>query len=849
MPNRHALLRFRQATGAWNPHHALSGVKPSLWYSSNMATVANGAAHFQSSSSQYLSISDNASLSMGTGVHPTFSGWVYLDSATAQRTILSKWNTSSNKEYEIYYDNSASRFKFSVSNDGSTATTVTASTFGAASNSTWYFITAYYDGVHIGISVNNGAFDTTSFSSDIFDGTANFNLGAENGASFMDGRLDSWGIWKRVITASEITYLYNSGSGRSYVSLGVSNTDGSNLLSNLVAWWDLTPEVGIRPDMSGNSNHLNPSTKTIISNSPATLNGGFETAGAGGADVFGSWAEITGGTSTVNSEASIVHSGSAACRLDIDSSGSIGGVQQTVLTVGNYYRVSFWAKADSTSGSPTIGSDIANSGASITPVLTTSYTQYETVIKSIASIFNLKRGSGCANRSLYIDDIVVTDIGPVGIAGISDSPAIDANFSAQFNGSTQYLSIADASQTNLDPGTSDFSISAFLFVDRNVATAQSIISKGATANTNSSTEKGYNCFINSSGNFDLRFGDGSANRLTLTTTTAATVGVWSHVVWSFTRAGNVVCYVNGNSVGSTDISGQSGDVNSADAFAIASGLSATQLFAGRIDSVGFWSKALSASEVTSLFNKGIGLKYRDLSGSLLTSLVSYWNLDKRNGITADSAGSNTLTNTGSTGFGVGVNFYAGVLSKWFDRSANGKDATQTTNTKRPAYVTFLQNNKPMILYDGVDDVMSFSSTALSTTHTAFIIVRPVALTGVLIGGSSTNQLFSLDATNVTYNAQGTSVAVAHGMSINTTYLLTVVRNGTTVKFYKNGTQIGTDKTLGANSTLTVSAIGAYSDATSPSSAYIANPIVYGSALSNTNRSKIEKYLNRKYAIY
>lgn len=59
-------------------------------------------------------------------------------------------------------------------------------------------------------------------------------------------------------------------------------------------------------------------------------NGGFETAGGGGDDVFGTWTEFANGGSTVNDEGVDVHGGSHACRLDIDAGGNTAGVYQDV---------------------------------------------------------------------------------------------------------------------------------------------------------------------------------------------------------------------------------------------------------------------------------------------------------------------------------------------------------------------------------------------------------------------------------------------------------------------------------------------------------------------------------------
>jgi hypothetical protein len=51
----------------------------------------------------------------------------------------------------------------------------------------------------------------------VFDGSAAFGLGRnEDSLAWLDGRLDSVSIWKRMLTAAERTQLYNSGNGLDY---------------------------------------------------------------------------------------------------------------------------------------------------------------------------------------------------------------------------------------------------------------------------------------------------------------------------------------------------------------------------------------------------------------------------------------------------------------------------------------------------------------------------------------------------------------------------------------------------------------------------------------------------------
>lgn len=94
-------------------------------------------------------------------------------------------------------------------------------TSGAISDDTWAFVTFVYDSVNdlMKVSFNAGAFETQSHSDGIralSSGTGpKFNLwnpGLLNG--FTDGNIDEFGVWSKALSLAEVSYLYNSGSGR-----------------------------------------------------------------------------------------------------------------------------------------------------------------------------------------------------------------------------------------------------------------------------------------------------------------------------------------------------------------------------------------------------------------------------------------------------------------------------------------------------------------------------------------------------------------------------------------------------------------------------------------------------------
>lgn len=178
---------------------------------------------------QYLSIADNTDLSTGD-IDFTLACWCYIDNLST-RVMMAKWNDDVNQR-EYFLATVSSRFNLYVSSNGSAQTNIAANTLGVPATATWYFVVAWHDSVAntLNICVNNGAVDSTSYSSGVFDSTAGFKIGANRASAvnLWDGRIDEAAMWKRVLTGAEITDLYNAGSGRDYAY--ISTTPKSDLI-------------------------------------------------------------------------------------------------------------------------------------------------------------------------------------------------------------------------------------------------------------------------------------------------------------------------------------------------------------------------------------------------------------------------------------------------------------------------------------------------------------------------------------------------------------------------------------------------------------------------------------------
>jgi hypothetical protein len=103
---------------------------------------------------------------------------------------------------------------------------VASSTFGALSSGTWYFLLGYHDAASnlVAVSVNGGAFDTTSTAGRVpLDRTNPLRISSYDGVSQMMNGREAYATFGKspvagiAAVATEVRdYLYNAGAGRAY---------------------------------------------------------------------------------------------------------------------------------------------------------------------------------------------------------------------------------------------------------------------------------------------------------------------------------------------------------------------------------------------------------------------------------------------------------------------------------------------------------------------------------------------------------------------------------------------------------------------------------------------------------
>jgi len=217
----------------------------------------------------------------------------------------------------------------------------------------------------------------------------------------------------------------------------------------------------------------------------------------------------------------------------------------------------------------------------------------------------------------------------------------------------------------------------------------------------------------------------------------------------------------------------------------------------------------------------------------------------------DASDTSTLTLSGSS------------VTTWADKSPQGMNATQTTANNQPTTTTV--NGKTAVLFDGVNDLMTF--TGVSRTDETYIIAAAqtsnqtgdrtflsdqgngngigtvpsaVKLLDVSFGGFTEG----VERLRIQYSSTSTTPTGPLVLSaVRSSAGLFVYVGGTQRSSYVNGATYAT-----APKATTIKAVGGYGSGTFNLIGWIGEVLCYDRAISASDRSKIEKYLGKKWGI-
>lgn len=183
--------------------------------------LLNNAAYFVGASSQYFNIANNADVGMGD-VDFTIAMWLYL-SSSSDSVIFGK-DTDTGRDY--YLGLASNTFEWNVFVGGSRKH-VDDGVDGGTVTGAWIPIVMWHDAtantINMQIQERTVVSAATTGSLDS-NSSAPFRVGARAYPSFegyMTGRVDSMGMWKRVLTSTERACFRNSGAATEYPFTGL----------------------------------------------------------------------------------------------------------------------------------------------------------------------------------------------------------------------------------------------------------------------------------------------------------------------------------------------------------------------------------------------------------------------------------------------------------------------------------------------------------------------------------------------------------------------------------------------------------------------------------------------------
>jgi Concanavalin A-like lectin/glucanases superfamily len=504
--------------------------------------------------------------------------------------------------------------------------------------STWSMTTITYDGAYAR-AYTNGVLVSGPTAQTINAASGTWFLGdiSAAGTSYSyQGLMDEVGMWDRELTQAEITALYNSGNGL--------ETMTGTLLDGLAHQWHLN---GNSVDIGAGNGAGNAVTYTTpkLGSACAAFNGTtskIQTAVNGplGAAAWSvsTWVYFI----TATNYQDVISWGTGAngttAALERDSSGTLRITNYAVAGIGAVVASNAWHHIVATyngttatfyldNGTPVSGAMSFNTGSGVIK-LGTGPANYFTNGKiddtcmwdraltagEVASLYNAGTGIETMTGSLLTGllhqwHLNGSSVDSVDGSGNGTDTAVlyggKLGQAAMFNGTTSKIVTAIDGPL----GASPRSISCWINI--NESGNSGIVSYG----TNSST----NLFsISVAGGTSVRLYTGYVDIITMAG--AVSQGAWYHLVATYDGT-TTKLYVNAGTPGTSTAT-----INTTAGQTINIGFDPLYGYLqGLIDDVAIWNRALTASEVTALYNSGAGTEI--MSGSLAAGLIHQWHLN------------------------------------------------------------------------------------------------------------------------------------------------------------------------------------------------------------------------------
>lgn len=212
IPTPQVFYNFNETSGnATDAVNSLTGTNTSATFSTGKL---NNAAYFGGTA--FFTVADNAILEPTSDI--SFGGWVYITSTSSFQMMMAKGeNAGDTRSYELRCSGATTQMNVQLRVGGGLYCACASTT--AIGLNTWAHVIYTRTGTTQVIYIN-GASDTltgvTANAGNIDYSTDDLWIGQRNGGFRFNGRLDMIGVWNVALSASEVSELYNAGTGIEY---------------------------------------------------------------------------------------------------------------------------------------------------------------------------------------------------------------------------------------------------------------------------------------------------------------------------------------------------------------------------------------------------------------------------------------------------------------------------------------------------------------------------------------------------------------------------------------------------------------------------------------------------------
>ena len=414
---------------------------------------------------------------------------------------------------------------------------------------TWYHVAIVWDGgSNVSLYVNGQHNETADYTGKLNTTTLDYDFaigGSFRSGNEFNGTIDEFGVWNRTLTASEISDLYNGGSGITYTN--VFDSTSPNITINQPT------------NIIYNTNSINFNATTLDETS------------------------MTEGSCWVSIDAGVTN----LTLLNTTNNDDYNATNITVPDGG--YQAQFWCNDTA--------NNVNNSETIDFTVDTTKWTTWqESLNAGLMAYWSLDETSG-TNIEDSIDNYDLTTNSSNWTAGRIDN-------GLEFN-STGYRAWND---TFLDANQTDLSFSFWFKVpidfNNTAPVDMSLFDKSDQFNVNhirAILESGAGVLRVSLEGEDIESPSLGSNYTNLV------AGTWYHTVIIWDGGSNVSLYVNGQLNQTADYTGKLNTTTLDYDFAIGGSFRSGNEFNGTIDEFGVWNRPLTISEITGLYNDGEGI--------------------------------------------------------------------------------------------------------------------------------------------------------------------------------------------------------------------------------------------------